>query len=156
MLAAGAALAAVGLPVGTGVAGAEVAPASVGHCEHSFDRAVQTYVETTHERDVQGFGSVMHPDVTLVFAGGDVLFGKEATMGFIRDFFADPAWTQTFDELTRTVRGCRTGFVLFDSLYTPSPTSDPKPLVIGVTFTYERGQWLAVHNQDSNGPAVTG
>lgn len=123
-------------------------------CEQSFDRAVDTYVTTTHDRDVDGFASVLHPDVTLIFAGGDVLYGKDQSMGFIREFFADPAWTQTFDELTREVDGCRSGFVLFDSVYTPAPDAEPKPLVIGVTFTYEHGRWLALHNQDSNGPAV--
>lgn len=123
-------------------------------CAKAFDRAVDAYVQTTHDRDADGFAAVLHEDVTAIFATGDVLYGKAQTMDFIERFFAVPDWTQTFDELTREVRGCSTGFVLFDSVYTPSPDAAPEPLVIGVTFVFERGRWLALHNQDSTGPAA--
>jgi hypothetical protein len=121
-------------------------------CARQFDATVQRYVSTTQARDVQGFASVLDPRVVLIFRPGSVLYGKRETMDFIRDFFADPNWTQTFRVITRTVDDCRTGFVLFDSVYTAAG-SDPLPLVIGVSFTYRRGRWLAVHNQDSQGPA---
>ena len=123
-------------------------------CAKAFDRAVDAYVQTTHDRDADGFAAVLHEDVTAIFATGGVLYGKAQTMDFIEQFFAAPDWTQTFDELTREVRGCSTGFVLWDSVYTPSPGADPEPLVIGVTFVFERGRWLALHNQDSTGPAT--
>lgn len=131
-------------------AGASKPPGAVG-CAAEFDKAVQAYVDTTHERDVEGFEALLDDDVTVIFRLGEVLYGKEATMGFIEPFFEATNWTQSFDELTRVVRGCRTGFVLFDSVYTEN--GEPLPLVIGVTFTYERGRWLVVHNQDSAGPA---
>lgn len=143
---------------GAGNAGHALAPVNagdaVGTCEHRLDQAVGTYTDTTHNRDADGWASVLHPDVTVVFAGGDVLYGKQQTMDWARGFFADPHWTQTFDERTRVVDGCRSGFVLFDSVYTSAPGADPKPLVIGLTFTYEHGRWLVLHNQDSNGPSV--
>jgi hypothetical protein len=156
LAAAAAALAATVSGIGSAAegAGASAGQATARACERQFDRTVEAYVNTTHARDVEGFAETLHPDVTVVFAGGDVLYGKAQTMGFIREFFADPRWTQTFEELTSVVRGCRTGFVLFDSVYTPAPGVEPKPLVIGVTFLREHGRWLALHNQDSNGPAV--
>lgn len=130
-------------------------PESQHGCAAGFDRAVHTYVDSTAKRDAKRFASVLHPDVTAIFADGEVLYGKERTMGFIGPFFATPGWTQTFDELTREVRGCRTAFVLFDSVFTPSPGAEPIDFVIGVTFTYEDGRWLALQNQDSNGPSYT-
>lgn len=134
-------------------------PATAGHghgrgCERDFDRAVRAYVETTDERDVDGFARLLHDDVTAIFANGGVLYGKEQTMGFIEPFFGTPGWTQTFEELTRHVDGCRSGFVLFDSVYTEG--SAVVPMVIGLTFTRERGRWLVLHNQDSDGPASQG
>jgi ketosteroid isomerase-like protein len=123
-------------------------------CELSFDRAVDAYVETTDERDAAGFAALLHEDVTAVFANGGVLYGKDQTMGFIEPFFEAPGWTQSFDELTRQVEGCRSGFVLFDSVYTEDGTE--VPLVIGLTFTRERGRWLVLQNQDSSGPASQG
>ena len=147
--------------VGASEHATSAAPEPVAHdrdsrasCEARFDRAVRAYTDTTHQRDVEGWGSLLHPDVTVVFAGGDVLYGKQQTMEWARGFFVDPAWTQTFEERTRVVEGCRSGFVLFDSEYTPEPGADPKPLVIGITFTFDRGRWLVLHNQDSNGPSV--
>jgi hypothetical protein len=83
-----------------------------------------------------------------------LVYGKDETMGFIEPFFEASGWTQTFDELTRHVEGCRSGFVLFDSVYTEDGTE--VPLVIGLTFTRERGRWLVLQNQDSSGPASQG
>lgn len=123
-------------------------------CTRDFDRAVQAYVETTDERDADGFAALLHDDVTVIFANGSVLYGKDQTMGFIEPFFEATNWTQTFDELTRHVDGCRTGFVLFDSVYTEDGTV--VPLVIGVTFTHADGRWQVLHNQDSRGPASQG
>jgi hypothetical protein len=45
--------------------------------------------------------------------------------------------------------------VLFDSVLTMAPGGTPEPLAIGVTFTYEHGRWLVLHNQDSPGPVAS-
>jgi uncharacterized protein (TIGR02246 family) len=149
------ALTAAAVPAVAMGAGADDKPRTQHGCAAGFDRAVRTYVDSTTDRDARRFASVLHPDVTAVFADGEVLYGKERTMGFIEPFFATSGWTQTFEELTREVRGCRTAFVLFDSVFTPSPGAEPINFVIGVTFTYENGRWLALQNQDSDGPSYT-
>lgn len=122
------------------------------HCRTSFADAVQDYRQTTFEKDADGFNALLHRDVTAIFADGSTLLGKEATADFIDGFFADEEWTQTLDVVVTEVDGCRSGFVLFDSVYTPSPATPGVPLAIGVTFTYKSGKWLALHNQDSDGP----
>lgn len=147
-----AALAAVSLGFET-VAAQPPQPAAK-HCERAFDRAVKAYVETTDQKDADGFAALLHKDVTAIFANGGVLYGKRETMGFIGPFFEATNWTQSFDELSRVVRGCKTGFVLWDSVFTQD--GEPTPLVIGVTFTWENGRWLVVQNQDSSGPASKG
>ncbi|MFG3697631.1 nuclear transport factor 2 family protein [Micromonospora sp. NPDC047620] len=126
--------------------------ASAHGCERAFDRAVQAYVDTTARRDLDGFAALLHPDVTSVFASdGEVLDGKQATVDWLRGFFADDSWTQSFSVAKRTVVGCRTGFVLFDSVYAVPATGTRVPLLIGVSFTYEHGRWLVLQNQDSVG-----
>ena len=140
------------IPATAGSSGGDTATAT--GVKRSFDRAVTAYVETTDERDADGFAALLHDDVTAIFANGGVLYGKDQTMGFIGPFFEAPGWTQTFDELTRHVEGCRSGFVLFDSVYTEDGTE--VPLVIGLTFTREHGRWLVLQNQDSSGPASQG
>jgi uncharacterized protein (TIGR02246 family) len=133
-------------------------PSTHGHdrlCARQFGSAVEAYVETTAARDAAGFNGLLSDDVTVVFANGGVLYGKDQVAPFIDDFFADTGWSQTFTELTRHVEDCRSGFVLFDSVYSVPADNRVSPLVIGVTFTYAHGRWLVLHNQDSNGPAST-
>ena len=122
-------------------------------CARQFDRAVDAYVRTTKRRDAAGFNALLDRDVTIILANGGVVSGMPAVAAWIRDFFADPGWTQTFAELDRHVLGCQTGFVLFDSVYSVPADNRVSPLVIGVTFSYRHGQWLVLHNQDSTGPA---
>ena len=122
-------------------------------CRYQFNQAVRAYVHTTETRNAAGFNALLDRDVTVIFANGGVLSGKKEVSGFITDFFNDPGWTQTFTTLQKHVEGCRTGFVLFDSVYSVPAQHRVSPLVIGVTFTYEHGRWKVLHNQDSNGPA---
>jgi SnoaL-like domain len=145
------ALAALAVGVGApATTSAKTSPPS--HCSASFADAVEDYRQTTFEKDADGFNALLHHDVSVIFANGSTLLGKEATAGFIDDFFTDEEWTQTLDVVLTEVEGCNSGFVLFDSVYTPSPTSAGVPLAIGVTFTYESGEWKVLHNQDSDGP----
>ena len=128
------------------------APA-LSRCARQFDRAVHQYVATTDARDAEGFNALWDPQVTVVFANGGVLSGKAAASDFISGFFAAGGFTQTFHELRRTRDACRTGFVLFDSVYAVPAQHRVSPLVIGVSFTRRSGHWLVLQNQDSTGPA---
>jgi ketosteroid isomerase-like protein len=143
-----------GVSLGFETVAAQPPQPAAKHCARAFDKAVEAYVETTDEKDADEFAALLHDDVTAIFANGGVLYGKAETMGFIEPFFEATSWTQSFEELTRVVRGCKSGFVLFDSVFTQD--GEPTPLVIGVTFTWEHGRWLAIQNQDSNGPASKG
>lgn len=139
-----------GVPAVTSAAPSTSAP--VRQCAASFAQAVEDYRQTTFDKDAAGFNALLHPDVTAIFADGSTLVGKDATAGFIDAFFADPEWTQTLDVVLTEAEGCRSGFVLLDSVYTPSAADPGIPLAIGVTFTYDSGEWLVLHNQDSDGP----
>ncbi len=118
-------------------------------CERTLQHAIEAYRVSTFERDADGFNALLADDVTVVLAEGTTLVGKEATAAFVDRFFANPDWTQTLDVVLTTRHGCRSGFVLFDSVLTMTPGGTAEPLAIGVTFTFERGRWLVLHNQDS-------
>ncbi|MGH3481019.1 MAG: YybH family protein, partial [Nocardioidaceae bacterium] len=121
-------------------------------CAKGFTSAVEQYRRTTFDKDADGFNALLAPEITIIFADGSTLLGKEESAAWIERFFADPQWTQTLDVVRTTHESCRTGFVLFDSVYTPTPADPPKPLAIGVTFVRSHGEWLVLHNQDSTGP----
>jgi len=137
-----AALAALAGPVAAGASGRD------HHgCAGQFDRAVRAYVDTTNQRDARGFNALLEGGVTVVFGTGDILYGKPDTAAFINDFFADPTWTQSFQTLRTYPVGCESAFVLFDSIY--AEPNVRKHFLIGVSWTWEHGRWLVVHNQDS-------
>lgn len=150
------AIGAVALASLVGVPAAASAVGSHDHgrpsCGRDFQRAVEAYRQTTFAKDADGFNALLDDDTTLIFANGGTLQGKTESASWIEDFFADPDWTQTLDVVRTARTGCRAGFVLFDSVYTPAPDAEPKDLAIGVTFVNEGGTWLVLQNQDSTGP----
>lgn len=143
--------AAAAAPIGSSTASTS---SSVRECAQGFTSAVEQYRQTTFDKDADGFNALLAPDVSIIFADGSTLLGKEESAAWVEGFFADPEWTQTLDVVRTTHEGCRSGFVPFDSVYTPSPADEPKPLAIGVTFIRSGGEWLVLHNQDSNGPVT--
>jgi hypothetical protein len=117
-------------------------------CEHSFDRTIDRYVGSHPIRDVDMLASTLHDEWTVIFADGELLVGKEEGLAWVREeFFSDPSWTQSFTEVRRVVRGCSTGFILFDSIY--EQPGYRTHLMIGLSLTYERGRWLVIQDQNS-------
>jgi hypothetical protein len=124
-------------------------PSSVAAgCARQFDVAIDKYTGAHPTRDIDQLASVLHDDWTVIFPDGELLLGKEEGLAWVRDeFFNDPSWTQSFDEIRRVVRGCKTGFVLFDSIY--EQPGYRTHLLIGLSLTYEHGRWLVVQDQNT-------
>ncbi len=139
-------LAALGAPVAADAAPTERGGDHAG-CERKFDAAVQTYVETTDDRDAAGFNALLHADVTAVLPGGYTLVGRGEVADFVDAFFARTDWTQTLEVRHTAVAGCDTALVLFDSVYTDGDGA--VPLAIIITWTYERGEWKVLVDQNT-------
>jgi uncharacterized protein (TIGR02246 family) len=138
--------------ISSGLVAGSPAPASQGKaigCERQFHEAVRTYVATTDARDAEGFNALLHPDVTAILPGGTVIAGKQETAAFVRQFFARTDWTQSLIVTRTSVQGCATAFVLFDSVYAEPATGYQDNLMIGITWTRERGRWLVLHDQNT-------
>jgi hypothetical protein len=117
-------------------------------CAWKFDRTIDRYVGSHPIRDVDMLASTLHDEWTVIFADGELLVGKEEGLAWVREeFFSDPSWTQSFTEVRRVVRGCSTGFILFDSIY--EQPGYRTHLMIGLSLTYERGRWLVIQDQNS-------
>jgi uncharacterized protein (TIGR02246 family) len=134
--------------VGGGTAAATAAPGPAAGCARSFDAALRTYVRTTDDRDAPGFTALLHRDVTGVLPGGAVFSGRAELAGFIDGFFARTDWTQTFAEKRRSA-DCRTGYVLYESVYAEPAAGFSQTLAIGVTWTREHGRWLVLADQNT-------
>lgn len=124
-----------------------MAPVAAG-CARQFDVAINKYVGAHPIRDVDQLASVLSDDWTVIFPDGELLIGKEEGLDWVRnEFFSDPSWTQSFDEIRRVVHGCSTGFVLFDSIY--EQPGYRTHLLIGLSLTYENGRWLVIQDQNT-------
>lgn len=144
---------AVGAATAVPFTAASAAPAATGassvgsSCAKQFGHAVRQYVRTTDQRDARGFERLLDADYTTILPGGTVLAGKAAGSAFIDRFFARTDWSQTFTETRRAVEGCRTALGVFNSTYTDEDGA--VPLVIGLSWTYHRGQWLVLQDQNT-------
>jgi uncharacterized protein (TIGR02246 family) len=118
-------------------------------CGRQLDHAVHRYVATTGDRDAAGFNALLHRDVTGTLPGGTVFAGKAEMAGFIDGFFARTDWTQSFQLTRRTVSGCSTAYVLFDSVYAEPAAGFRQELAIGLTWTREHGRWLVLADQNT-------
>lgn len=117
-------------------------------CERKFDATIDKYIGSHPIRDVDMLASTLHDEWTVIFPDGELLLGKEEGLAWVREeFFSDPSWTQSFTEIRRVVRGCRTGFVLFDSIY--EQPGYRTHLLIGLSLTYEHGRWLVIQDQNT-------
>jgi uncharacterized protein (TIGR02246 family) len=118
-------------------------------CGRQLDAAVDKYVATTDARDARRFNTLLHRDVTGVLPGGTVFAGKAEMAGFIDGFFARTDWTQTFELTRRTVSGCASAYVLFDSVYAEPAAGFSQRLAVGLTWTREHGRWLVLADQNT-------
>ncbi|KAA2265112.1 nuclear transport factor 2 family protein [Solihabitans fulvus] len=124
-------------------------------CARQFDQAVQRYLDTTARHDADGFGTLAHDGYTIVMPDATVYAGKTDAMAFIREFFADTNWEQSFTLKQRVVSGCQTAFVLFDSVW-HRPSDDYRShLVIGLSWTREHGAWQVVQDQNTKVPPTS-
>lgn len=147
----------LGTPATSAATSAAATPAAAGsasavqagnaRCLRQFERAVQTYLDSTHSRDVKSYQKLLAPGYTIVLPGGTVFAGRRPAEAFIARFFARTDWSQTFQQTSQSVDGCRTGLVVFDSVYTDE--DGPVPLVIALTWTYRGGHWQLLTDQNT-------
>jgi hypothetical protein len=140
---------AAGLPLAAASAASPAADGAAAgtSCAKQFSHAVHRYIRTTDERNAPGFERLLDADYTTILPGGTVIAGKDAGSAFINRFFARTDWSQTFAETRRAVEGCRTALVVFDSTYTDEDGA--VPLVIALSWTYHRGHWLVLQDQNT-------
>jgi uncharacterized protein (TIGR02246 family) len=111
--------------------------------------AIDRHLETITARDLDGYAATLHDDVVLVLPTGTTFAGKAAVVGFHREFFADPDWSQDLTEKTTTVRE-DVARALFEADYR-DVDGDGAPVrqrfLLGLVFTRVDDEWLLLHDQ---------
>lgn len=130
-------------------AGDDWPPALQRYCERMFDTAQRIDMESFRDYDAQTFRDIHTADAVTVFASGAYRIGIDAIMAALAGHFAGREAIWEWTELHREVKGCDTAFIIYDSTYTLPSAGFRQRARVGVTYTFERGRWLAVFDQST-------
>jgi hypothetical protein len=120
------------------------APAVAAGCARQFERAQRVDMESFRDYDAATFRAGHHPDTTTIFASGAARYGIDAVMEALRSHFENKEAVWAWTEKYRVVDGCRTGFILYETTYDIPSNGYHQRALTGVTYTFQRGKWLAL------------
>jgi hypothetical protein len=116
-------------------------------CRHQFELAQRTDMESFRDYDADTFRAIHTDDTLSIFTSGATLIGIDAVMNALASHFANREAQWSWSEITRSVEGCRTAYILYETRYSIPRIGLSIRARTGVTYTWERGLWLVVADQ---------
>ena len=116
-------------------------------CRLQFDLAQRTDMESFRDYDADTFRAGHTDDAVTVFSSGAVRYGIDAIMQALASHFSGREAIWEWTELSRSVNGCKTAYILYETHYRIPRINLDIHALTGVTYTYRHGLWLAVADQ---------
>jgi len=116
-------------------------------CARQFDRAQRMDMESFRDYDAETFRAVHHQDAVTVFASGARRQGLEAVMAALASHFRGREGVWSWTERYRVVDGCRSAFILYETVYELPSIGYRQRAMTGVTYTHDGNGWLAIADQ---------
>ncbi|AGZ42208.1 YybH family protein [Actinoplanes friuliensis] len=116
-----------------------------------FTAAVNLHLTTIGKRDLDGYLSTVHDEVSLIMPNGKLLSGREEVAAFHRGWFDDPDWSWELD-LQRSTTAGDTGVAIFAVDYHDlDGNGQPYELSYLLTLVFVRNgdTWLLLHDQNT-------
>lgn len=115
--------------------------------------ALGQHLKTIAERDLTGFEKTIVPDgrLRVILPNGRILQGHDEVMAFHKNWFSDPDWSMVV-ERQESWATADMGYVLCQVTYNDlDEEGQPYALRywLTLTFVYEHGQWLLIHDQNT-------
>lgn len=132
---------------GVPAASASDASATAEGCARQFEEAQRIDMESFRDFDEETFRDGHHPDAVTVFASGAVRYGLDAIMTALHPHFVNQNAVWSWTELYRVVDGCRSGFILYDTVYAIPSIDFSQHALTGVTYTHDGDRWLSIADQ---------
>lgn len=152
-----AALATASAPVAAADTGWDFARGPEKACAAKFDRTLKTHLDAITHRNLKALEPTVGESMTLIFPSGSIRRGKDAFMAFHEGWFADPNWRQPYTVTDVTVEGCQTAWALvdyrFEELDDAGNVVSSSHNMFALTWTYDRGRWLAIADQNTKLPS---
>lgn len=132
-----------------GIAPAFAAGAAHGRhhrCERQFEVAQRMDMESFRDYDEDVFRAGHTDDAVTVFASGARFIGIDAIMNALSSHFTNREAIWEWTEIYRSVQGCDTAFILYETWYSIPSSGFRQRALTAVSYTYDRRQraWLSV------------
>jgi hypothetical protein len=121
--------------------------AAAAGCAAQFEVAQRTDMESFRDYDAETFRAGHHPDAVTVFASGAVRYGIDAIMAALNSHFVNHEAIWSWTELYRVVDGCKSGFILYDTVYEIPSIGFHQHALTGVTYTHDGEKWISIADQ---------
>ena len=116
-------------------------------CARQFELAQRMDMESFRDYDAETFRAVHDERAITVFGSGATRIGIDAIMATFASHFANREALWSWTERYRVVDGCSSAFILYETVYEIPRIGFRSRALTGVTYTYDRGKWLAIADQ---------
>lgn len=116
-------------------------------CARQFEVAQRMDMESFRDYDAETFRAVHDDRAITVFGSGTTLIGIDAIMNAFTGHFTNREARWSWTERYRVVDGCSSAFILYETVYEIPRIGFRSRALTGVTYTYDRGKWLAIADQ---------
>ena len=116
-------------------------------CARQFELAQQLDMTSFRDYDAETFRAVHDERAVSIFASGHAFYGIDAIMTALGSHFANREAQWSWTERYRVVDGCRSAFILYETVYAIPRIGYRQRALTGVTYRYQRGHWLAIADQ---------
>ncbi len=112
-------------------------------CARQFDAAQRIDMESFRDYDAEAFRAIHDERATSVF-GQRAFIGIDAIMQALASHFANREARYTWVEQYRVVDGCKSAFILYETVYEIPRTGFRARALTGVSYTRSGNHWLAL------------
>ena len=116
-------------------------------CARQFELAQQLDMTSFRDYDAETFRAVHDERAITVFGSGATRIGIDAIMAALASHFANREAQWSWTERYRVVDGCRSAFILYETVYAIPRIGYRARALTGVTYTHDGNRWLAVADQ---------
>lgn len=125
-----------------------IAADAVG-CANQFEVAQRMDMESFRDYDAETFRAGHTDDAVTIFASGATVIGVDQIMAALAGHFANREAIWEWTELHRSVQGCHTAYILYETMYRIPRIGFASRALVGVTYTHDGNKWLAVADQNT-------
>ena len=121
-------------------------------CARQFEIAQKTDMESFRDYDAATFRAIHDERAITVFDSGGTRIGIDAIMAALASHFTNREAKWSWTERYRVVDGCRSAYILYETVYEIPRIGYRQKALTGVTYTHDGFKWLAIADQGTKLP----